>query len=104
MEAWDLPDPAGKSLEEVREIRDLIEERVRDLVIDRLDAIQSNPTAHHLRLMRLLRSLVSEFGNRRSEAEIRACADAVLSRYADAPVQSFRHDARPPAHQGMPAT
>jgi arsenate reductase (thioredoxin) len=29
---WDLPDPAGKSVEEVREIRDQIDRRVRDLV------------------------------------------------------------------------
>ena len=62
VEDWDLPDPAGKSLEEVREIRDLIEERVRDLVIDRLDAIQSDRTAHELRLARLLPPLVKEFG------------------------------------------
>lgn len=30
-EDWDLPDPAGLPLEEVREIRDQIERRVRDL-------------------------------------------------------------------------
>ena len=29
---WNLPDPKGKSIEEVREIRDEIEERVRELV------------------------------------------------------------------------
>jgi arsenate reductase (thioredoxin) len=29
---WDLPDPAGRPLDEVREIRDDIERRVRDLV------------------------------------------------------------------------
>jgi arsenate reductase len=29
---WDLPDPAGRSVEEVREIRDEIERRVRELV------------------------------------------------------------------------
>ena len=29
---WDLPDPAGKSVEEVREIRDEIDRRVRELV------------------------------------------------------------------------
>ena len=89
VEDWDLPDPAGRSLEEVREIRDLIEERVRDLVIDRLDAIQSDRTAHELRLVRLLPPLVKEFGGIRDDAEIRACADAVLSQYADAPVRSF---------------
>jgi arsenate reductase (thioredoxin) len=30
-EDWDLPDPAGRPVEEVREIRDEIERRVRDL-------------------------------------------------------------------------
>jgi arsenate reductase (thioredoxin) len=49
IEDWDLPDPAGKSFGEVREIRDLIEERVRDLVVDRLDAIQSDRTVHEMR-------------------------------------------------------
>ncbi len=29
---WDLPDPAGKSLAEVREIRDAIDDRVRELI------------------------------------------------------------------------
>ena len=29
---WDLEDPSGKPLEEVREIRDLIRERVRRLI------------------------------------------------------------------------
>jgi protein-tyrosine-phosphatase len=31
-EDWELPDPAGKPLEEVRGIRDEIEERVRTLL------------------------------------------------------------------------
>lgn len=31
-EDWDLPDPAGKSLEDVRSIRDAIGSRVRDLI------------------------------------------------------------------------
>ena len=34
---WDLPDPKGRPLDEVRELRDDIERRVRDLV-ERLDA------------------------------------------------------------------
>lgn len=33
---WGIPDPKGKSIEEVRKIRDLIEARVRDLA-ERLD-------------------------------------------------------------------
>ena len=41
---WDIADPAGRSLEEVREIRDLIAERVKDLVENRIEEIQSDPT------------------------------------------------------------
>lgn len=29
---WNIPDPKGKSIEEVREIRDLIESKIKDLV------------------------------------------------------------------------
>jgi hypothetical protein len=57
--------------------------------VDRLHAIQSDRTAHQMRLVRLLPALVKEFAEQRSDAEIRACADAVLSQYADAPVRSF---------------
>jgi arsenate reductase len=32
---WDLPDPAGSPLEEVREIRDTVERRVRELIAER---------------------------------------------------------------------
>jgi arsenate reductase len=32
---WDLPDPAGRPLEEVREIRDTVERRVRELIAER---------------------------------------------------------------------
>jgi arsenate reductase (thioredoxin) len=89
VEDWDLPDPAGKRFDEVRQIRDEIEERVRDLIVDRLPDIRSDRTTHQMRLLRLLPPLVKEFGDRRSDAEIRACADAVLAQYADAPVRSF---------------
>jgi arsenate reductase len=54
VEDWDLPDPAGKSFDEVRQIRDAIAERVRDLIVDRLPAIRSDRTAHQMRLLRLL--------------------------------------------------
>jgi arsenate reductase (thioredoxin) len=89
VEDWDLPDPAGKSLDEVREIRDLIEDRVQTLIVDRLDEIRSDRTAHQMRLVRLVPPLVKEFAGVRTDEEIRACADAVLSQYADAPVRSF---------------
>jgi arsenate reductase (thioredoxin) len=88
VEDWDLPDPAGKAVGEVRQIRDEIEERVRDLIVDRLPDIRSDRTAHQMRLLRLLPPPVKEFGDRRSDAEIRACADAVLAQHADAPVRS----------------
>jgi len=31
---WDLPDPAGKAIEDIRPIRDTIDARVRDLLAD----------------------------------------------------------------------
>lgn len=89
VEDWDIPDPAGKSLEEVRPIRDAVEARVKDLIEHRLDAIRADRTAHQLRLERLLPDLVREFEGVRSDGEIRACADAILGDYQDAPVRSF---------------
>ncbi|MBA3438204.1 MAG: arsenate reductase ArsC [Thermoleophilaceae bacterium] len=89
VEDWDIPDPAGKSLEEVRSIRDAVESRVKDLVAQRIDVIRSDRTAHQLRLEKLLPDLALEFEGRRSEGEIRACADAILSDYDDVPVRSF---------------
>ena len=34
---WDIPDPAGESLERVREVRDMVEKHVRTLLTERLD-------------------------------------------------------------------
>jgi hypothetical protein len=73
----------------VREIRDEVERRVEDLIVARLDEIRSDRTAHQLRLVRLLPDLVREFEGRRTPEEIRACADAILSGYEEAPVRSF---------------
>jgi arsenate reductase (thioredoxin) len=89
VEDWDIPDPAGRPMAEVREIRDMIEERVRDLAGPRLADIRSDRTAHQIRLMRLLPMLVREFEGQRSHAVIRACADAILDDYDDVPVRSF---------------
>jgi arsenate reductase (thioredoxin) len=89
VEDWDIPDPADKPIEEVRAIRDAIEVRVRDLVEHRIDAIRADRTAHQLRLERLLPDLAREFAGMRSDGEIRACADAILAEYAEAPVRSF---------------
>lgn len=88
VEAWDITDPAGRDLGEVRAIRDAIEAHVRALVVDRLDAIRSDRTAHQLRLAKLIPQLAAEFEQRRTPDQIRACADAVLASYDDAPVRS----------------
>jgi arsenate reductase (thioredoxin) len=90
VEHWaDIPDPAGKSLEEVRVIRDAVEARIIDLLKHRIGAIRSDRTAHRARLERLLPGLVEEFQGIRSPAEIRACADTILAGYEEVPVRSF---------------
>jgi len=88
VEDWDIPDPAGKGLEETRAIRDAIEVRVKDLLENRIDAIRTDRTAHQRRLQALLPGLVEKFAGRRSDAEIRLCADAVLTRFDAAPIRS----------------
>jgi len=88
VEAWDIDDPAGRPLEQVREIRDTIEYHVRTLVETKLDAVRSDRTAHQLRLAQMLPALAREFEVQRSDGEIRACADAVLSRYDEVPVRT----------------
>jgi protein-tyrosine-phosphatase len=89
VEDWDIPDPAGRSIEEVRAIRDAVEARVKNLIDKRLDAIRRDRTAHQIRLARLLPALAVEFEGVRSEGEIRACAAAILADYEDVPVRSF---------------
>ena len=89
VEDWDIPDPAGRPIEEVRAIRDAVELRVKDLLDERIDAIRLDRTAHQMRLGRLLPDLVKEFEGVRSDGEIRACADAILADYEDVPVRSF---------------
>jgi protein-tyrosine-phosphatase len=88
VEAWDIPDAAGRPIEEMRAIRDEIEVRVRELVDIRIDAIRSDRTAHALRLQRLLPMLDDEFGDAKTPEEIRACADAVLETFNDARVRT----------------
>lgn len=89
VEDWDIPDPAGKSLDEVRLIRDAVEGRVIDLVQNRVEDVRADRTAHQNRLRRLLPALVKEFGDRHSEAEIRMVADAVLEGYEDGRIRSY---------------
>jgi arsenate reductase len=89
VEDWDVDDPAGKPIEQVRAIRDDVEARIQDLIANRLAEIRADRTAHQLRLQRLLPDLVKEFDGVRSHGEIRACADAILAEYDEAPVRSF---------------
>jgi arsenate reductase len=89
VENWDVPDPAGLPLADVRAIRDGIEAQVRELIDTKLDAIYADRTAHQLRLAKMLPVLADEFAGRRTDEEIRACADAILCRYDDVPVRSY---------------
>ena len=89
VEDWDVDDPAGQPLEKVREIRDDIERRVRELIDERAEEIRSDHTGHDRRLAQLLPNLVQEFGGSKSGEEIRACADAILNDFDDVPVRSF---------------
>lgn len=85
---WDIPDPAGKTLEEVREIRDMIQKRVKELVRDHIDEIQSDRTSHQWRLAKLLPPLIEQFGQTRPPEVIRACADRILDDYDDVPIRT----------------
>jgi len=89
IEDWEVDDPAGQPLEKVREIRDEIERRVRDLVEARVEEIRSDRSAHERLLAQLLPSLAEEFEGTKEPESIRACADAILGRYDEAPVRSF---------------
>ena len=89
IEDWEVEDPAGQPLEKVRAIRDDIERRVRNLVEERADEIRADRSGHARRLAQLLPNLAAEFGEMRTPEQIRACADAILDKYDDAPVRSF---------------
>jgi protein-tyrosine-phosphatase len=88
VEDWDIPDPAGRPLAEVRAIRDGIQARVRELIATRLGDIRDSRTAHDQRLGMLVTMLDGEFGNVKPAEEIRACAEAVLDSFKDARVRS----------------
>ena len=76
---WDIPDPAGRPLDEVRAIRDLIAERVTDLVTDRIEEIESDSTSHQWRLAMLLPGLIDEFGPTRRQRSSAAAPTASLT-------------------------
>jgi arsenate reductase len=89
VEDWDVADPAGQPFEEVRRIRDDIEERVIDLATNRIEAIREDRRQHMMRMARLVPPLVEEFGGRLTDEEIRLIADEILDTYDDVPVRSF---------------
>ena len=88
VDAWDIPDPAGQPIDVVREIRDTIDERVRELATTSIDAIRSDETSHRWRLAKLLPQLIDEFADTRKPEVIRGCADRVLDQYDDVPIRS----------------
>ena len=88
VDAWDIPDPAGLPLDQVREIRDIIDERVKELATGNIDAIRSDGTSHRWRLAKLLPQLIEEFGETRPPEVIRGCADRILDDYDHVPVRS----------------
>ena len=85
---WDIPDPAGRPVDEVREIREMIEERVHELAVEKIHAIRLDATSHRFRLARLLPQLIDEFGDTRPPEVIRGCADRILDDYDDVPIRS----------------
>ncbi len=86
---WQIADPHGQPVEVVRAIRDDIERHIVDFIDERLDELRSDRTAHQLRLARILPGLDREFADTHPADEIRACADAILDRFDDAPVRSM---------------
>jgi arsenate reductase (thioredoxin) len=89
VEDWDIQDPAGKPIDEVRKIRDEIETRVKDLVENRLDEIRQDRRQHQMRLAQLVPGLVDEFGGTLNDEEIRRIADEILDAYEEVPIRSF---------------
>jgi arsenate reductase (thioredoxin) len=88
VEAWEIPDPAGLPLEQVRPIRDQIEAHVLELIETKLDAIRSDATAHQVRLLHLLPELAQEFEATHTPEEIRAGADAETCEALVAPLEA----------------
>jgi arsenate reductase len=89
VEDWDVDDPAGQAIEEVRRIRDDIEERVTELIETRMESIREDRRQHMMRMAQLVPGLVDEFGGRLEADEIRAIADEILDTYDEVPIRSF---------------
>jgi arsenate reductase len=89
VEDWDVGDPAGQPIDEVRRIRDDIRDRVADLATNRIESIREDRRQHMMRMARLVPGLVDEFRGRLTDEEIRSIADEILDSYDDVPVRSF---------------
>jgi arsenate reductase len=89
VEDWDVADPAGQPIEEVRRIRDDIEQRVTALLETRIESIREDRRQHMMRMARLVPGLVDEFGGQLTDEEIRAIADDILDTYDEVPIRSF---------------
>lgn len=89
VEDWDVEDPAAKSLDEVRAIRDDIEQRVVELVRDRIEDVREDRRQHRMRMAQLVPGLVDEFSGQLTDQEIRHLADEILETYDNVPVRSF---------------
>jgi arsenate reductase len=66
---WDIADPAGKPLEQVRAVRDTVEEHFRALLSGRLDGIRTDASGHQRRLAQLPPPLARKFEGRRSDGK-----------------------------------
>jgi arsenate reductase (thioredoxin) len=89
VEDWDVDDPAGRSLDEVRDIRDEIERRVIELAEHRIEDIREDRRQHRMRMAQLVPGLVDEFSGRLTDQEIRQIADDILETYEEVPVRTF---------------
>ena len=89
VEDWDVADPAGEPIDVVRQIRDEIEIRVKDLLDNRIEQIRQDRRQHKMRMSKLVPGLVDEFGGQLTDEEIRRIADEILVTYDEAPVRSF---------------
>ncbi|MCK9247872.1 MAG: arsenate reductase ArsC [Solirubrobacteraceae bacterium] len=87
VQEWDIVDPSMLPIEWVREIRDEVEQHVKDLLVEHLNEIRTDRTAHQLRLERLLPAVRDELAAAYSDQQIRTCADRVLTDYDDAAVR-----------------
>jgi hypothetical protein len=70
-----------------------IDRQVSELVASRLAAVPACRDAHQRRLAQVLPALAADFGTTRRAAEIRACAEAVLSPVEDSGLARFADEA-----------